>query len=149
MSDSVWPHRWQPPRLGHPWDSPGKNTGVDCHFLLQYVKVKSLRVVSDSSRPHGLQPTRLLHPWDFSGKGTGVGCHCLKYLWPKELSDFFEVTHLVNERVRIRIQVSIPVLFIWLVVSCSVVSDSWQPTRDCSPPGSSVHGILQAKYWSG
>ena len=34
MSDSVWPHRRQPIRLPHPWDSPGKNTGVGCHFLL-------------------------------------------------------------------------------------------------------------------
>ena len=35
MSDSVQPHRWQPTRLLNPWDSPGKNTGVGCHFLLQ------------------------------------------------------------------------------------------------------------------
>ena len=42
MSDSVRPHRWQPTRLPYPWDSPGKNTGVGCHFLLQWVKVKSL-----------------------------------------------------------------------------------------------------------
>ena len=35
------PHRPQPTRLPHPWDSPGKNTGVDCHFLLQCMKVKS------------------------------------------------------------------------------------------------------------
>ena len=41
MSDSVQPHRWQPTRLPHPWDSPGKNTGVGCHFLLQCMKVKS------------------------------------------------------------------------------------------------------------
>ena len=41
MSDSVQPHRRQPTRLPHPWDSPGKNTGVGCHFLLQCVKVKS------------------------------------------------------------------------------------------------------------
>ena len=34
-------HRQQPTRLPRPWDSPGKNTGVGCHFLLQYVKVKS------------------------------------------------------------------------------------------------------------
>ena len=40
MSDSVRPHRWQPTRLPHPWDSPGKNTGVGCHFLLQCRKVK-------------------------------------------------------------------------------------------------------------
>ena len=44
MSDSVRPHRRQPTRLLSPWDSPGKNTGVGCHFLLQCwkVKVKSL-----------------------------------------------------------------------------------------------------------
>ena len=41
MSDSVRPHRWQPTRLPCPWDSPGKNTGVGCHFLLQCIKVKS------------------------------------------------------------------------------------------------------------
>ena len=35
------PHRRQPTRLPHPWDSPGKNTGVGCHFLLQCMKVKS------------------------------------------------------------------------------------------------------------
>ena len=41
MSNSVRPHRWQPTRLPCPWDSPGKNTGVGCHFLLQCMKVKS------------------------------------------------------------------------------------------------------------
>ena len=35
VSDSVRPHRWQLTRLPCPWDSPGKNTGVGCHFLLQ------------------------------------------------------------------------------------------------------------------
>ena len=40
MSDSVRPHRCQPTRLPLPWDSPGKNTGVGCHFLLQCMKVK-------------------------------------------------------------------------------------------------------------
>ena len=43
MSDSPWPHRRQPTRLPRPWDSPGKNTGVGCHFLLQCMKVKSER----------------------------------------------------------------------------------------------------------
>ena len=37
VSSSVRPHRWQPTRLLRPWDSPGKNTGVGCHFLLQYL----------------------------------------------------------------------------------------------------------------
>ena len=41
MSDSVRPHRWKPTRRPCPWDSPGKNTGVGCHFLLQCMKVKS------------------------------------------------------------------------------------------------------------
>ena len=69
MSNSVRPHRRQPTRLPRPWDSPGQNTGVGCHFLLQCMKGKSeseVAVMSDSSRPHELQPTRLLHPWDFS-----------------------------------------------------------------------------------
>ena len=35
------PHRRQPTRLCRPWDSPGKNTGVGCHFPLQCMKVKS------------------------------------------------------------------------------------------------------------
>ena len=42
------PHRRQPTRLPHPWDSPGKNTGVGCHFLLQCMKVKSESEVTQS-----------------------------------------------------------------------------------------------------
>ena len=48
MSDSVQSHRRQPTRLPHPWDSPGKNTGVGCHFLLQCAKVKSQSEVAQS-----------------------------------------------------------------------------------------------------
>ena len=48
MSDSVRPHRWQPTRLPRPWDSPGKNTEVGCHFLLQCMQVKSEREVAQS-----------------------------------------------------------------------------------------------------
>ena len=51
MSNSVRPHRWQPTRLPHPWDSPGKNTGVGCHLLLQFMKVKSLSCVRPSATP--------------------------------------------------------------------------------------------------
>ena len=62
MSDSVWPHRWQPTRLPHPWDSPGKNTGVGCHFLLQCMKVKSESEVAQScptlSNPMDCSPPR-------------------------------------------------------------------------------------------
>ena len=48
MFDSVRPHRRQPTRLRHPWDSPGKNTGVGCHFLLQCMKVKGESEVTQS-----------------------------------------------------------------------------------------------------
>ena len=48
MSDSVRPHRRQPTRLPRPWDSPGKNTGVGCHFLLQCMKAKSESEVAQS-----------------------------------------------------------------------------------------------------
>ena len=47
-SDSVWPYRRQPTRLLCPWDSPGKNTRVGCHFLLQCMKVKSESQVAQS-----------------------------------------------------------------------------------------------------
>ena len=48
MSDSVRPHRRQPTRLPRPWNSPDKNTGVGCHFLLQCMKVKSESEVAQS-----------------------------------------------------------------------------------------------------
>ena len=81
MSNSVRPQRRQPTRLPRPWDSPGKNTEVGCHFLLQCMKVKSESEVTQSCptlhRPHGLQPTKLPRPWDSPGKSIGVGCHRL------------------------------------------------------------------------
>ena len=74
MSDSVRPRRPQPTRLPRPWDSPSKNTGVGCHFLLQCLKVKSesevaqlcptLHEPTDCSLPgssvHGIFQTRVL-----------------------------------------------------------------------------------------
>ena len=74
VSDSVRPHRRQPTRLPRPWDSPGKNTGVGCRFLLQCMKVKSesevaqlcptLRDLMDCSLPgssvHGIFYARVL-----------------------------------------------------------------------------------------
>ena len=48
LSNPVQPHRWQPTRLLCPWDSPGKNTGVGCHCLLQCMKVKSESEVAQS-----------------------------------------------------------------------------------------------------
>ena len=65
MSDSVRPHRRQPTRLLCPWDSPGKNTGVGCHFLLQWMRVKSESEVAQS------YPT-LSNPMDCSLPGSSV-----------------------------------------------------------------------------
>ena len=62
---TLWPHRWQPTRLPRPWDSPGKNTGVGCHFLLQRMKVKSESEVTQSC------PT-LRDPMDCSPPGSSV-----------------------------------------------------------------------------
>ena len=65
MSDSVRPHRQQPTRLTCPWDSPGKNTGVGCHFLLQCMKGKGESEVAQ------LCPT-LSDPMDCSPPGSSI-----------------------------------------------------------------------------
>ena len=94
MSDSVRPHRRQSTRLSHPWDSPGKNTGVGCHFLLQCMKVKSQSEVAHScptlsdpmdcslpgSSVHGISQARVLE-WGviaFSAGGWIVTCKRMK-----------------------------------------------------------------------
>ena len=65
MSDSVRPPETEAHQLPHPWDSPGKNTGVGCHFLLQCMKVKSESEVAQ------LCPT-LSDPMDCSLPGSSV-----------------------------------------------------------------------------
>ena len=65
MSHSVRPRRRQPARLPHPWDSPGKNTGVGCHFLLQCMKVKSESEVAQLCPTHS-------DPTDCSPPGPSV-----------------------------------------------------------------------------
>ena len=129
------PHRQQPIRLPCPWDSPGKNSGVGCHFLLQCMKVKNESEVAQSC------PT-LSGPMDcslpgssvygiFQAKSTGVGCHCL--LQPMTTEEFAKCDSRD---------------FFFSFVSVCLVAQSC-PTLcdliDCSPPGSSVHGILQAR----
>ena len=61
----MWHHRRQPARLPCPWDSPGKNTGVGCHFLFQCMKVKSESEVAQSC------PT-LSNPMDCSLLGSSI-----------------------------------------------------------------------------
>ena len=65
VSNSVRPHRRQPTRLRRPWDCPGKNTGVGCHFLLQCMKVKSVSEVAQSC-------LTLSDPMDCSLPGSSV-----------------------------------------------------------------------------
>ena len=65
LCPTLWPHRWQPTRLPRPWDSPGKNTGVGCHFLLQCMKVKSESEVAQSC-------LTLRDPMDCSLRGSSV-----------------------------------------------------------------------------
>ena len=73
-------------------------------------------VVSDSVQPHRWQPTRLPRPWNSLGKNTGVGCHFL--LQCMKVKSESEVAQ-----------------------SCLTLSDP----MDCSPPGSSIHGIFHAR----
>ena len=109
-----------PPGSPGPWDSPGKNTGVGCHFLLQCVKVKSESEVSQSCLtlcdPIDGSPPGSPGPWDSPGRNTGEGCHFL--LQCMKVKSEREVTQ-----------------------SCSTLSDP----IDRSPPDSSVHGIFQAR----
>ena len=91
MSNSVRPHRRQPTTLPCPWDSPGKNTGVGCHFLLQCMKVKSESEVSQScptlsnpmdcslpgSSTHGIFQARVLE-WDAIAFSVAYSCPTLR-----------------------------------------------------------------------
>ena len=74
VSDPVPPQRRQPTRLPRPWDSPGKNTGVGCHFLLQGMKVKSESEVAQSC------PT-LSDPMDCSLPGSSVHGYSRQEYW--------------------------------------------------------------------
>ena len=101
MPDSVRPHRRQPTRLLCPWDSPGKNTGVGCHFLLQCRTVKSESEVSQSC------PT-LSDPMDCSLPGSSLHgilqARILKWVaisfsrlssWPRDRT---QVSHVAGRR---------------------------------------------------
>ena len=72
--------------------------------------------MSDSVQPHRRQTTRLLRPWDSLVKNTGVGCHFI--LQCMKVKTESEVTQ-----------------------SCLTLRDP----MDCSPPGSSIHGIFQTR----
>ena len=117
MSDSVRPHRRQPTRLPRPWDSPGKNTGVGCHFLLQCMKMKSESEVSQSC----LTPS---DPMDCSPSGSSNHS-----IWR------------VQERVAITFSEFSSATAATSLQSCPTLCDP----IDGSPPGSPIAGILKAR----
>ena len=96
MSDSVQSHRQQPTRLPRPWDSPGKNTGVGCHFLLQCKKVKSESEIAQScltlcdpmdcslpgSSVHGIFQARVLE-WG------AIAFSCIKFLLCSKINQLY------------------------------------------------------------
>ena len=89
--------------------------------LLKYAAAAAAKLLQSCPtlvRPQGQQPTRLHCPWDSPGKNTGVGCHfllqCMKVKSESEAAQ-----------------------------SCPTLSDP----MDCSLPGSSVHGIFQARIY--
>ena len=168
MSNSVWPHRRQPTRPTHPWDSPGKNTGMGCHFLLQFMKVKRESEVAqscptlsdpmDCSLPgfsiHGIFQARVLE-WGalstcishiimvilFFGPCMFIYTHsATTFPMDKMIAVFYTVgTPLINP------------LTYTLRNAAATAAKSLQscPTLydpiDGSPPGSPVSGILQAR----
>ena len=129
MSDSVRPHRWQPTRLPHPWDSPGKNTGVGCHFHLQCMKVKSEREVAQSC-PTLSDPEDCSLP-GFSAQGIfqarGLECPSLH---PHKIQGVYKDSMCECS----------------VIQSCLTLCD---PTDTKSLLGSSFHGIFQARILEG
>ena len=117
----------------NPWlgSCPARSLGLSslAHLFLRtqswadpHKNIKGAAVVSNSVQPPRRQPTRLPRPWASPGKNSGVGCHfllqCMKVKSEREVAQ-----------------------------SCPTLSDP----MDCSPPGSSVHGIFQARVpeWGG
>ena len=106
MSDSVRPHRRQPTRLLRPWDSPGKNTGVGCHFLLQCMKVKSESEVAQSC------PT-LGDPMDCSLPGFSV--HGI--FQARRVLDAFYIHHIHNSNYLLKWKIIHFVLMVLFMLS--------------------------------
>ena len=100
MSDSVRPHRRQPTRLPRPWDSPGKNTGVGCHFLLQCMKVKSESEGAQSLSCTAGVETAAVHSFSAQGKQLFLALDTSSIIpfkwwkWPNPLQWFTLAVHV-------------------------------------------------------
>ena len=139
------PHRRQPTRLHHPWDSPGKNTGVGCHFLLQCRKVKSESDVAQScltprdpmdcsppgSSVHGIFQARVLEWGAIAFSKTRLMPHkflfvleCNLEIWTFKSSPVFLAFSKVWEPVEWRLLIFLRSWRARLKVLCSTPSDS-------------------------
>ena len=128
MSDSVRPHRRQPTRLPRSWDSPGKNTGVGCHFLLQCVKVKLLSHVRLLATPwtaaHQAPPSTGFSRQEY-WSGVPLPSPQVNNKYMKSYSASFVISQSVSSVAQL----------------CPTLCDP----LDCSLPCSSIHGIFQAR----
>ena len=151
MSNSVRPHRQQPTRLPRPWDSPGKNTGVGCHFLLQCRKVKSEREVTQSC------PT-LRDPMDCSLPGSSVhGIFQARILerfaipfsrgssQPKDQNQVSCIAGIFFTIRATREAFSLAAAAAKSLQSCPTLCNP----IDGSPPGSPSLGFSRQEHWSG
>ena len=154
MSDSVRPQRQQSTRLRHPRDSPGKNTGVGCHFLLQCMKVK----VKSLSRVRLLAtPWTAAHQAPLSmgfsrqeyWSGVPLPSPCAK-LWPAKLLSLKDMALLIKDLVFIYqpylerlkncyIFVLLYICKVKLLIRAQLFATPW------SAPSSSIHGIFKAR----
>ena len=124
MSNPVRPHRQQPTRLPHPGDSPGKNTGVGCHFLLHCIKVKSESEVGQSCptlcNPIDGRPPGSPVPGNLRARTLELGCHvllqCMKVKSESEVGQ-----------------------------SCPTLRTPWTAAYQAPPP----MGFSRQEYWSG
>ena len=124
VSESVRHYRRQPTRLGRPWNSPGKNTGVGCHFLLQCMQMKSEREVAQSC------PT-LSDPMDCSPPGSPV-------------------PQILQARTLEWVAISFSIAWKWKVkgksLSCvRLVATPWTAAHQAPPS----MGCSRQEYWSG
>ena len=118
------PHRWQPTRLLRPWDSPGKNTGVGCHVLLQCMKVKSESEVAQ------LCPT-LSDPMDCSLSGSSV-----HGIFQARVLEWVAISFFNAWKWRVKVK---------LLSRVRPLATPWTAAYQAPPP----MGFSRQEYWSG